>query len=238
MGRAKDMKNIEPISKDLLHQKVSDSILSYIFRNGLKPGDKLPGERVLSSELDVGRNSVRLGLSQLEDKGIIERMAAKGAFVKKEVSVDSLELKLMRVDYMDLLEIKINLEQLAIRRAVNKATDEQILKLRKLGEELQKYADRKVFDLDLDRQFHSALIECGGSTTLSQLVSSLIDNLDGYMNILGDVSDIWVKTIPFHLDIVEALEKRQLDYALAAHQYIYQYDTKVLEDLSEKNTNQ
>jgi GntR family transcriptional regulator, transcriptional repressor for pyruvate dehydrogenase complex len=234
MERTKDVKNIEPISKDLLHQKVSDSILSYIFRNGLKPGDKLPSERVLSAELAVGRNSVRQGLSQLEEKGIIERQAAKGAFVKKEVSMDSMELKLMQVDYMDLLEIKISLEQLAIRRSIKKATEEQIGRLRKLAEKLQEYADRNVFSLELDRQFHSALIECGGSPTLSQLISSLIDNLDSYMNILGDVSEIWIKTIPYHLDIVEALEKRQLEYALAAHQYIYQYDTKVLEDFSEK----
>ena len=235
MGRINKVENIEPISKDLLHQKVSDSIIRYIFKNGLKPGDKLPGERVLSSELAVGRNSVRLGLSQLEEEGIIERKAAKGAFVKREVSVDSMEMKLMQVDYMDLLEIKISLEQLAIRRAVKNASDEQIAKLRVLAEKLMEHADRNVFSLELDREFHSALIECGGSPTLSQFVFNLIDNLDSYMNVFGDGSNVWIKTIPFHLDIVEALEKRQLEYALAAHQYIYQYDTKVLEDLSEKN---
>ena len=235
MSKTKDVRNIEPISKDLLHEKVSDSILSYIFRNNLKPGDKLPGERTLSTELAVGRNSVRLGLSQLEEEGVIERMAAKGAFVKKEVSMDSLELKLMQVDYMDLLEIKIALEQLVIRRAVKNATNEQISKLRGLAEELKEHADREIFSLELDRKFHAALIECGGSSTLSQLVSSLIDNLDSYMNIFGDTSKIWIETIPFHLDIVEALENRQLEFALAAHQYIYQYDTKVQADLTKKS---
>ena len=236
MGRAKEMKNIEPISKDLLHQKVSDSILSYIFRNGLKVGDKLPGERVLSTELAVGRNSVRLGLSQLEEEGVIERKAAKGAFVKKEVSPDSMEMKLMQVDYMDLLEIKITLEQLAIRRAIKNATDDQIAHLRTLAEKLKEDADNGFFSLEHDRNFHAALLDCGGSPTLSQFVFSLIDNLDSYMNVFGDGSNMWMKTIPFHLDIVEGLEKRQLDYALAAHQYIYLYDTRVLEDLSDKFT--
>ena len=42
MSKVKKVENMEPISKDLLHQKVSDSIISYIFKNGLKPGDKLP----------------------------------------------------------------------------------------------------------------------------------------------------------------------------------------------------
>lgn len=229
------MKQFEPIAKNLLHQKVSDTLLSYMYRNGLRVGEKLPSERTLASELSVGRNSVRMGLCQLEKDGIIERIAGKGAFVKREVSAESIQLKLIRVNYKDLLEIKICLEQLAIRRAVETASDEQLQNLRKIANHLQLLADQGIFSIEVDREFHTALLECGGSQTLSQLVLSLIDSLNSFTNMLGKVSGIWVKTIPFHVDIVEALEKRQLDYALAAHQYIYQHDTKVLESLSDHN---
>lgn len=227
------IKPFEPIAKDLLHQKVSDTLLSYMYRNGLRVGDKLPSERTLASELAVGRNSVRMGLCQLEEEGIIERIAGKGAFVKREVSAESIQLKLIRVNYKDLLEIKICLEQLAIRRAVETATDAQIRNLRKITDRLQSLANQGIFSTEVDREFHTALLECGGSQTLSQLVLSLIDSLNSFTNMLGNVSGIWVKTIPFHVDIVEALEKRQLDYALAAHQYIYQHDTEVLESLAD-----
>lgn len=176
-----------------------------------------------------------MGLCQLEKDGIIERIAGKGAFVKREVSAESIQLKLIRVNYKDLLEIKICLEQLAIRRAVETASDEQLQNLRKIANHLQLLADQGIFSIEVDREFHTALLECGGSQTLSQLVLSLIDSLNSFTNMLGKVSGIWVKTIPFHVDIVEALEKRQLDYALAAHQYIYQHDTKVLESLSDHN---
>jgi GntR family transcriptional regulator, transcriptional repressor for pyruvate dehydrogenase complex len=230
------LKLIEPIAKDLMHQKVSDALISYIYRNGLRPGDKLPSERRLAAELAVGRNSVRMGLCQLEEDGVIERMAGKGAFVKREVSAESIQLKLMRVNYKDLLEIKICLEQLAIRRAVESASNELIAKLRKIAERLKSLADQKIFSTEIDREFHTTLLECAGSPTLSQLVLSLIDSLNSFTNMLGNVSEIWIRTIPFHVDIVEALENRQLDYALAAHQYIYQYDTKVLEDLTDKET--
>jgi len=227
---------IEPIAKDLLHQKVSDTLVSYIYRNGLKPGDKLPSERRLATELAVGRNSVRMGLCQLEESGVIERMVGKGAYVKRKVSAESIQLKLLRVNYKDLLEIKISLEQLAIRRAIESATEAQIAKLRKIAHRLKSLADQKIFSIEVDREFHTTLLECGGSSTLSQLVLSLIDSLNSFTKMLGDVSEIWVKTIPFHIDIVEALEKRHLNYALAAQQYIYQYDTKVLGDLTEKKT--
>ena len=49
---------------------------------------------------------------------------------------------------------------------------------------------------------------------------------------LGNVSEIWLKTISFHLDIAVALEQHKLSLALAAHEYIYQYDVKVLEGLT------
>ncbi|MGE4584589.1 MAG: FadR/GntR family transcriptional regulator [Sphaerochaeta sp.] len=226
-------KPIKPIAKDLIHEKVTDALISYIYRSGLKIGDKLPGERQLAQELAVGRNSVRQGLCQLEEKGIIERMVGKGAFVKREVTADSIQLKLMRVNYQDLLEIKICIEQLAIRRAVDCATDEQIAHLKVLADRLCAMADEGKFSVEVDRQFHIALLECGGSSTLTQLVLSLIDSLNSFTNILGNVSDIWVRTIPFHRDIVTALEQRQASYAIAAHEYIYRYDLEVLNSLTE-----
>ena len=231
-------KDIEPIAKDLLHQKVSDTLLSYMYRNGLRVGDKLPSERKLVQELAVGRNSVRMGLCQLEEDGIIERIAGKGAYVRREVTAESIQLKLIRVNYKDLLEIKICLEQLAIRRAVETARQQQLTRLREIAERMQEMAVRGIFSTEVDREFHTTLLECGGSQTLSQLVLSLIDSLNSFTNMLGNVSGTWVKTIPFHLDIVKALEKRQLDHALAAHQYIYQYDTEVLEGLADRNTDQ
>jgi len=229
---------IKPIGKELMHEKVSDALLSYIYRNGLKLGDKLPGERQLAVELTVGRNSVRQGLCQLEEDGILERMVGKGAFLRKEVSADSIQLKLLRVNYRDLLEIKINLEQLAIRRAVDIATKDQIRELKDLATQLIDLADQGMFSVELDREFHTALLGCGGSPTLSQLVLSLVDSLNSYSKMLGNVSNVWVRTIPFHMDIAVALEQKQLSFALAASEYIFQYDLQVLNELTDINTYQ
>lgn len=235
MGTISTIQPIEPIGKELLHEKVTDALLSFIYRNGLKPGDKLPGERQLAIELTVGRNSVRQGLCQLEEDGIIERMVGRGAFLRKEVTADSIELKLLRVNYRDLLEIKINLEQLAIRRAVDVATKEQIRELKALATKLCDLADQGEYSIELDRKFHTALLGCGGSPTLSQLVLSLVDSLNSYGKMMGDVSSVWLRTIPFHMDIAVALEQRQLSFALAASEYIFQYDLQVLNELFDTN---
>ena len=175
------MEPIQPIAKDLLHEKVSDAIISYIYRNGLKIGDKLPGERQLAQELMVGRNSVRLGLCQLEEAGIIERLVGKGAFVRREVNADSIQLRLARVNYQ--------VERLAIQRAVERASDQQIAHLKGIAQQLCAMADEGRFSVQLDREFHIALLECGGSSTLTQLVLSLIDSLNSFTKILGHLGE-------------------------------------------------
>ncbi|HZJ87551.1 MAG TPA: FCD domain-containing protein, partial [Sphaerochaeta sp.] len=179
---------------------------------------------------------VRKALLQLEEEGIVERFAGRGAFIRKEVDADSIQLKLAKVDYQDLLEIKICIEQLAIRRAAERATDQQIAKLITIAEELVELADQGIFSVEHDRKFHLQLLECGGSTTLVQMVLSLIDSLNNFTNVLGgDAQEIWLKTIPYHMDIATALALREADHALAAHQYIYRLDIEALNKMAEQN---
>lgn len=71
---------IKPVEKDLLPDKVEDEILSYIVKNRLKIGDKIPSEREFSLKLEVGRNSVRNALLSLENRNIIARHIGKGSF--------------------------------------------------------------------------------------------------------------------------------------------------------------
>ncbi len=222
---------IKPIPKDLLHQKVTDAIISYIHQNGLKPGDKLPSERQLAEKFSVGRNSVRLGMHLLENENLVERITGKGSFVKKEVSAKSIQLKLMSVNYKDLLEMKICLERLAIRRAFEIVTTEQIAILKEIALRHCALAEEGIFSIEIDREYHIALLDCGGSETLSQVVLSLIDSLNNYTGMLGNASESWLKTVPYHLDIANAIEHGQLTFAIAAHEYIFQFDLKALNSL-------
>ena len=40
----------------------------------------------------------------------------------------------------------------------------------------------------------------------------------------------WIKTIPYHVELAEALKQKNLNFALAAHEYIRIYDLKVLDE--------
>ena len=138
------------------------------------------------------------------------------------------------VDYRDLLEIKMWLESLAIRRAAECATAEQLEKLIDLGGQLNTMAGEGSFSVALDRAFHIQLLNCGGSSTLSQLVLSLVDALNDYSGIFEGAVPLWIKTVPYHLEMAEALRDKKLSFALAAHEYIRMYDLQVLDEPSGK----
>jgi DNA-binding FadR family transcriptional regulator len=227
---------IAPIAKDLLYDKVSQAIIDYINRNNVEIGDKLPSERQFAIDFQVGRNSIRAGMQLLEDQGIVERKVGKGAFYKKSTGLATIKLNLTQPDFFELLEIKMNLEQLCIKKAFNMATDETIDGLIESAKKLQDEADKGIYSIKNDRKFHSQLVKASGNETLHNLILSLIDSLNCYHGILSEGStSMWLKTVPFHIDIALALKARNLDLALAAHQFIYKYDLKVFEKVQLEN---
>lgn len=78
------------------HKKVFLEIVSelkeYIKTENIKPGDKLPSERVLSEMLGVGRSSVREALRSLELLGIIETRHGGGTFLASSQHYKLVEL--------------------------------------------------------------------------------------------------------------------------------------------------
>jgi GntR family transcriptional repressor for pyruvate dehydrogenase complex len=226
--------HIKPVSRDLLHVRVASAICRYIRAEGLRVGDKLPSERTLAERLSTGRNTVREALGMLRSEGVVEIEPGKGAFVKRESVETPLTMELLRVDYRDLLEIKMWLESLAIRRAAECATAEQLDRLIELGRQLNAQAEAGEFSIALDREFHTQLLHCGGSNTLSQLVLSLVDALNDYSGVFEGAVPLWLKTIPYHMQIAEALRDKKLSFALAAHEYIRMYDLQILGEPSGK----
>ena len=47
----------------------------------MKPNEKLPSERQLLVKYGVSRNTIRLALQNLEERGLIYRLHGKGTFV-------------------------------------------------------------------------------------------------------------------------------------------------------------
>lgn len=69
------------MEKGRYYQIVRELILKRLKSGELRPGDKLPSERMLSDELTLNRNTVRHALLMLQREGRIFRLERRGWFV-------------------------------------------------------------------------------------------------------------------------------------------------------------
>ena len=76
-----DTEDIQPIKKIKRYEEVIVAIENLIIRKGLKKGDMLPSEKVLSERLDVGSRSIREAYKTLQVRGMVEIKQGKGVFV-------------------------------------------------------------------------------------------------------------------------------------------------------------
>ncbi|HEV3186733.1 MAG TPA: FCD domain-containing protein [Acidimicrobiales bacterium] len=69
-------------SDQLLH--VADDILNSAARSGLRPGNRLPTERELATNLQLTRTTIRNAMALLEDEGIVSREVGRGTFLRSD----------------------------------------------------------------------------------------------------------------------------------------------------------
>ncbi|MFJ4223084.1 GntR family transcriptional regulator [Microbacterium sp. NPDC089695] len=73
-----------------MYDQLRQLIIEGITRDGLQPGDPLPGEHRLCERYGISRTVVRQALAQLEHEGLVERVKGKGTFVSRPRTAESL----------------------------------------------------------------------------------------------------------------------------------------------------
>jgi GntR family transcriptional regulator len=69
-----------------VYLQLVDQVKAAAASGAIRPGEPLPSIRPLAEELRVNRNTVAKAYAQLESLGIIETLAGKGCFVRKNGS--------------------------------------------------------------------------------------------------------------------------------------------------------
>ena len=96
-----------------LSEQAHENIRRDILSGELFPGDKLQIEAI-SERYGIGIAPVREALNRLSSEGLVERKSQRGFFVT-EISITALE---------ELVKTRIWLETLALREAIQNATEE------------------------------------------------------------------------------------------------------------------
>lgn len=74
---------LERLASERLPKRVVEQLYQLIGSGQLRPGDRLPPERVLADRLGVGRNSVREALRELDTLGLIESRQGDGTYIRE-----------------------------------------------------------------------------------------------------------------------------------------------------------
>jgi GntR family transcriptional regulator, transcriptional repressor for pyruvate dehydrogenase complex len=114
-----------------LYVDIVNHLREMIDQNGLKPGDKLPSERVLSETLGAGRSSIREALRALELLGLIETRKGEGTFLRDfqgHKLVELISTFILQNDKakQDVLETKNYIQLNALYIAMEKITEDEI----------------------------------------------------------------------------------------------------------------
>ncbi|GGO68084.1 FadR/GntR family transcriptional regulator [Nocardioides deserti] len=212
-----------------LREQVAEQIKQLIIRNRMRPGDLLPTEGELCEELGASRSSVREAVKVLAALDIVEVRHGHGTYVGKmsmAALVESLAFRgfLSRDnDYRliaDLVDVRATLEQGFAETLVASSTPEQRDRLHALATGMRTRAERGEDIIDLDRDFHLALMAPLDNDLVLQLTGAFWDVHAIVAPGLGSSSEQLVQTADAHLRIAERVAAEDavgLREAIAAH---------------------
>lgn len=188
-----------------LRDVVFNTLRQAILRGELKPGERLM-EIALANRLGVSRTPVREAIRMLELEGLVIMIPRRGAQVAQ----------ITEQDLNDVLEVRLGLEELAVRFACERITDEEI---KALGLAVKEF-EKKMSNNDLSAQaeadvkFHEIIYGATHNRRLVQIINNIREQMYRYrIEYLKDVESR--KTlVKEHYEICDALKRRDAESAV------------------------
>ena len=157
-------KQLEKIKKTSLREQVINAIRDAIIEGKFKPGEKI-SEQELSEQLGVSRTPIREAIQILQQQGLLRIVPKSGTYVT-DVDVDELK---------DSLSIRVTIEQLALKQAIERSNDGQWReltdRLKAVLERMHKVAENgnTIDATELDIDWHTHIIDAAQNRYLSRL---------------------------------------------------------------------
>lgn len=196
----------------------------------VRPGQRLPGERQLATDLGVGRSSVREALRVMEAMGLLRAQTGSGptagAMVVSSPSGGMSTLLRMQVaaqhfPVSDVVRTRLVLES-AVVRDLAEQEPRPVLDVAVELLDAMDSADLSATEyLILDAQFHLSLAEAAGNVVMATMMGALRDSIEAYFVAHIPAAD-WTSTCRHlqaeHRALLDAVTDR--DAALAEQRIV------------------
>lgn len=204
--------NFPTIHNDKLSDKVVQVIMEQITSGVLKPGQKLPNELELSEALGVSRGILREALIILQARNFICRKPKEGTIVNPDIENvlnQQPGISLKEATYLDLLEMRECIEQRAVEKIIDTASDEQLKELEELLSEQPKREK-------LDYYFHFRLAELSQNAMFVNFIETYYDVIDELAKTTEKKNNRRAEIHKEHMAIMAALKARDKEAAKKA----------------------
>lgn len=200
---------------------VANEIKDYINQNKIAAGGKLPTVAVWTEKLNVGKSTLREGLKKLETEGVIEVVNGKGIFVKKRKSFriyTSFHVEDEAKHLLEVLDVRMALEEKAVELAVGNATEEQIAEMEYHLNKYVEYRDSKNFEMasKSDSDFHKVIYKASGNYILFEIITTIHQELYVLWDTPHGKEELYDEGYPYHLKLLEGLKEKNKEKSITA----------------------
>ncbi len=232
---------MQPIARVSQTDLVVKELTKYFQTDEIHEGDKLPVEMVLCERLKVGRSTLREAVKALQVMGYVQIEPGRGAFLKRknlETPVQGLLswLGSRKAEVADIIEVRMQLEPLAARLAVERGSDDEIEAIDAIRRDFETLLSAGAFDEPtgeklgaLDEKLHAAIAEASHNPLLTHLNALVTAAFKEFRARSFKVEAHAKNAVLPHRKIVAALQKRD---ANAAQRCMKDHMFKTLEDIS------
>lgn len=199
----------------MANQSAPDRLRDYLLRAHLRPGERLPAERVLAAAIGVSRPTLREAMRRLVQLGAIEVRHGDGTYVRE-------------VDLRETVIVRLRLEPLAAELAAQRREDADVERLRALVGELERRIDDPDGFAAIDAEIHAAVAAAGRNAVLVQTLSQLSELLALSRARTSPVDRVRRQTTADLRALVRAIERgRPADAARAMERHLRRLDAEL-----------
>ena len=162
-------------------------------------------ERQLSQALGVSRTPIREAMSLLEQEGFLRTVPRRGVFIVRKTKRQIIEM----------IEMWAALESMAARLATVNASDADLQSLRHMFDDFLNSTPSDHIDeySGANIAFHQAIIRLSGSHLMGKTIENLFIHVRAIRRMTISQRDRAARSIIDHMQIIEALERRDTELA-------------------------
>ena len=230
-------------------KQIAESIRLAIIEGRIKVGERLPTEEDLARSYQVSRPTIREALKRLAAQNLVHsrRGPSGGNFVTRPdpvqsaESVTSIATLLVGLGAFDLEEIvaaRLETESICVRLAIENRT---MADLEVMAHEIEVQSDDsgKVTDemfCESDVKFHRALVDASGNGPMRFMMNLVVEAMVPITNLISFRERERKVIVRHHRSILDALERRDMDGAIASLKQLMAYLRERYEDATRHST--